>query len=664
MKKQILDQSITAITTPFLLCFTGLPDSKKSTALNKLLQHFNKDACTHKMEEFNEHGIRFFELAAARRPPDNEITYEDVKSLVGTSNGYALVVQSAIDHLYGVRGQFIKDFHDPSNVESERVYFDDDPDLNQHFLSILDCLSALNRKKKETENVPIWSQSLPSGISMINIWDIGLNKAVIYILPFLSGLLYNCHAWLFFDLLRDLPQLYELPDLPVNKYDPSRNDREYVMRWRARIHYLLRYAKLTESNRPCQKTCKLIASCTKAIESNTLTKTIEAFKKKAKNAAMQMQLIDFIDVDNINPFDQGNEKHLHCLAEMFDEIVHNQFKNPVNMPLSFVFLRSFFCETDEVYISKDVLNQKALALQLNNAMFIEFCQLFTSFGSIIDVSLIDSSSDLIILKPDVFFHKLDKLFYPSSDIDTQVTTYGIVSESTATLIFGSKELSDVFMSFLTSIGLALKLESKVLNIPLSDQFVYYIPNVSKGKPILECEPTALHLLHDLNMPMSNFKVKFTDFFLKEYKSTILEMPKEPHINVCSFRAFPSNIPGHMGVIFELVYLGDAIEFRILTPYDHSCFEEICTQIIRVCHKIMPQEVKYNFAVMCSDDPNPKAIYKLRRNHHFLPNEDLCAKCISKGRHESDVFKIWNTVLSKVCLNLMDFCLLYLFTGCQ
>ena len=662
MKKQILDQSITAITTPFLLCFTGLPDSKKSTALNKLLQHFNKDTSTHKMEEFNEHGIRFFELAAARRPPDNEITYEKVKSLVGTSNGYALVVQSAIDHLYGVRGQFIKDFHDPSNVESERVYFDDDPDLNQHFLFILGRLSALNRKKKETDNVPIWSQSLPSGISMINIWDIGLNKAVLYILPFLSGLLYNCHAWLFFDLLRDLPQLYELPDLPVNKYDPSRNDREYVMRWRARIHYLLRYAKLTESNPPRQKTCKLIASCTKTIESKILEKKIEAFRKEAKNVAMQMQLFDFIDVDKITSFDQDNENHLQCLTEMFDEIVHNQFKSPVKMPLSFVFLRSFFCEKDELYISKDVLKQKALALQLNDAMFTEFCRLFTSFGSIIDVSLIDSLSDLIILKPDVFFHELDKLFYPSPDVDSLVTTYGIVSESTATSIFGSKKLSSVFMSFLTSIGLALKLESKVFNITLSDQFAYYIPNVCTAKPILECEPTALHLLRDLNIPMSNFKLKFTDFFLNEYKSTILEMPKEPHINVSSFRAFPSNIPDHNGVIFELVYLGDAIEFRILTPYDHSCIEEICIQIISVCHKIMPQKVKYNFAVMCSDDPNPKAIYKLRRNHHFLPNEDLCTKCKSKGRLESGIIKIWNAVLSKVCLRFTYFCLLYFFIG--
>ena len=212
----------------------------------------------------------------------------------------------------------------------------------------------------------------------------------------------------------------------------------------------------------------------------------------------------------------------------------------------------------------------------------------------------------------------------------------------------------VFSCYFSSIGLAVKLPSEQLSITLSDQFAYYIPNICTAKPTLECEPTALHLLHDINEPLSHFKVKFAASILKEYHFTRLEMSKEPHINVTRFRAFPSSVPGHKGVIFDLVYLGDAIEFRILTPYEHSCTEEICTQIITVCHKIMPQKVKYNFAVMCSEDPNPKAIYKLRRNRHLLPNEHLCTECISKGRLESDIFKAWNAVLIKVCLSLYQF----------
>ena len=193
------------------------------------------------------------------------------------------------------------------------------------------------------------------------------------------------------------------------------------------------------------------------------------------------------------------------------------------MPLSFVFLCSFFYTSSDICINKDVLKQKEAVLSVEGSKLEEFCRLFTSFGSIIDVSLIDSSSDLIILKPVDFIHELDKLFYPSPNSDPLVTTYGIVTESTAEFIFGSKEASSDFMLFLMSIGLAVKLPSEQLSITLSDQFAYYIPNICTAKPTLECEPTALHLLHDINEPLSHFKVKFASFMLKEYHFTRLEM---------------------------------------------------------------------------------------------------------------------------------------------
>ena len=640
LKTCILDESITARTAPFLLCFAGLPNSGKSTALNQLMDHsFEYNIYNNNMD----HGIRYYDFAAVRRPPKNNIKYEDAKSLV--NNGYILVVESAIEFLLRVRGQSIKNV---AVLPSAQSYFEDE-DLNKHLISVFKNLSRLTCKHDSKETLSIWSQSLASGICMINIWDIGLNKAVLYILPHLAGLLYNCRSLLFFDLMRDLPYLYDLPEIPEN-HNPSRNDKECVMRWRPRIHYLLCFAKLSQNNSIGSQVCKLIATIKSKIDKETLEKKIKEFKKEVDMVSTQMKVKDLIDTDGVLDFHPNNDNS-SFLKVLLDDIVQDQFEKPIDMPLSFVFLRSFFYTSSDISIKKDVLKQKAAVLGVKGSKLEEFCRLFTSFGSIIDVSLIDSSSDLIILKPVDFLHELDKLFYPSPNSDPLVTTYGIVTESTAECIFGSNEASSVFMSFLMSIGLALKLSSEQLSITLSDKFAYYIPNICTAKPTLECEPTALYLLHDINEPLSHFKVKFAAFMLKEYHFTRLEMSKEPHINVTRFRAFPSNMLSDEGVMFDLVYLGDAIEFRILTPYNHSCIEEICTQIITVCHKIMPQKVKYNFAVMCSEYPNPKAIYKLCRKFHLLPDKDLCRKCISKGRLESDIFKVLNAVLSKVSLNL-------------
>ena len=55
-------------------------------------------------------------------------------------------------------------------------------------------------------------------------------------------------------------------------------------------------------------------------------------------------------------------------------------------------------------------------------------------------------------------------------------------------------------------------------------------------------------------------MKFAASILKEYPLTTLEMSKEPHINVTRFRAFPFNASNNEGVVFDLLYLGDAIEF--------------------------------------------------------------------------------------------------------
>ena len=638
----ILNQTITAKTAPFLLCFGGLPCSSKSTALNTLMDHYlHKNVFDHN----DKCAIRAFDFSAIRRPPANDIIYSSIDQLL--KNGYILVVKSAIEYLLRVRGQFIKCLHDPSSVAADKVYFNDQ-EFDQHLITVFNGLSKLADLEKPKLKIPYWCQGIASGISLINIWDIGLNKVAFYILPQLAGLLRNSRSWLFFDIFRDLPNLYQPPYIPENKYDGTRNDSDCSMRWRARIHYLLRFAKLAQSCQTRENVCKLIGTYKTTNEDSNLADLIESFKKEVKCAATQMKVDNVIDMENVISYNPNDLNTATVFKELLDGIVRDEFSNAIEMPLSFVFLRSVLYATDAFCIEKNDLRLKAKKLKIEGHQFEDFCQLFTSFGSIIDVSLIDSSSDLVILKPVDFLRELDKLFYFSPNGDPLVTSYGIVTESTANFIFGREKTSTI-MSFLTSIGFATKLSSLQTNFSISDQYAYYISNVCTARPILTCDPASLHLLRDVNIPMSNFQDIFATTFLSLYSLTTLEIPNDPHINITRFRAFPSNASNKEGVVFDLVYLGDAIEFRFPMHFNQGSSDhiDVCTQIITVCHKVMPSDSKYNFAVMCSDDPDPNAAYKLKRNCHILPNTKLCEICQDNGRLDNSILQTWNTVLSKV-----------------
>lgn len=96
---------------------------------------------------------------------------------------------------------------------------------------------------------------LPEGIALINIWDIAINETVRHFLAALQGHIYNNHMWLFLDLKRDLEHLDEPPEIKGRLEEgKGRRDGEVFMKWRSRLHYLVRSCKLSkDKNREKQR---------------------------------------------------------------------------------------------------------------------------------------------------------------------------------------------------------------------------------------------------------------------------------------------------------------------------------------------------------------------------------------------------------------------------
>ena len=116
-------------------------------------------------------------------------------------------------------------------------------------------------------------------------------------------------------------------------------------------------------------------------------------------------------------------------------------------------------------------------LEISTEKLDEFCKLFTSFSSIIDVSLIDPASEYVILKPNLFIDKLDKIFHTK---DNMLANKGILTITAAKNLFGSMDVVHVYTSILISLKLAAKLsyENVEIALPLDSKTdVFYLPEI-------------------------------------------------------------------------------------------------------------------------------------------------------------------------------------------
>ena len=626
LKRAITNPHITAKAAPIILCIAGLPNSNQSIATQSLLKQLHSTQFPVK----EEHGVSFYETSAVRKPASTSLIYSS------TCN-YALVMESAIKHHLYLQGKFVKNIEVPIIPKS---IFDNDDDLDRHFSQMI---HDFYRNRASPGNRPDWNQGLPSGIAMINIWDVGTSKTALYILPMLAGHLYSSRVWMFFNLVRDLPRLYDPPEILS-----ERSDKASILKWRARLYHLFRSAQLGSSkDRDRSNVCKLVACHDGSFGNGKIEHMKEQFIKEARVVATHMNVKSLVDMQDVIPFVVEDKEDL--LKETFDHIVNMELDKPISLPLSYIFLRSLFYQIEGLlFIKKDVLQSKASKLEIFGDDFENFCQIFTSLGSIIDISLINEESNIVILQPVPYFHELDKLFYLPSEIDPLVTKYGLVTESRATNLYGDAEKAVVIMSSLVHFGIAVEVKPSQISgsLPplLYHKYVYYVPNASTAPAITKHEPNALCLLRDVNRPMIHSKVAFTKLFLKMYEKAVLYIPEHPHVNVTSIRAHSDS--NNDGVIFKMVYLGDAIEFRF-SP--QQLYEDVVEQVITVCHKMMEiTKFKYNFAVMCSNKADQTAVYKLHQHYHHLPNNELCQMCKDDGKFNNALFT-YNTVLNKVMI---------------
>ena len=374
LKKAITNPRITAKAAPIILCITGLPNSSQSIATQSLLKQLQ---CG-QFPVREDHDVSFFEVSAVRKPANTSVIYS-------SKLNYALVMESAIkQHLY-FQGKFIKNIRVPSIPKS---IFDNDDDLDRHFRQMIQDF-YLNRVSPG--NRPGWNQGLPSGIALINIWDVGTSKTALYILPMLSGHLCSSRVWMFFDLVRDLPNLYDPPEIPS-----ERSDKASILKWHARLYHLFRSAQLGSSKyHDRSNVCKLVACHDGSVGNGE----IEYMKEQFTVAAAQMNVESLVDMQDVIPFVVEDKEVL--LKKKFDEIVNTELDKPISLPLLYIFLCSLFYQIEGIlYIKEMFYSQK----QANLNYLVMILSIFASFLHLWAASLISvlSTKILILLSYNLF----------------------------------------------------------------------------------------------------------------------------------------------------------------------------------------------------------------------------------------------------------------------
>ena len=579
-------------------------------------------------------GISYYEVVAAGFHPSRKSTVTEVT----TETSCAFGVLSAFSYL--AEHETIIPLLDSTEEQCfENI------ELNGHLQRVLkflsDHIATLNQPESSNSFAEQLIETIPDGIALINIWDVAVNKTVYYFLTALQGHLYNSHMWLFLDLERDLLKLDEPPELPTGEVS---KDGATLMKWRPRLHYLLRSCRMSEKiNEKRRRVCIIFAKHSGTFNGD-LQEKVEELEDKVQQAAkvigVSSLLQEKIEVTNLVG-DSGNNDYSRRLYHKFQQII---CETPYeDIPLSWVFLRSLFYRSPKIFISKQELSRKAKQCGIDEESLTEFCKFYTSFGSIFDLSLVSSEYQYAIVKPMGFLNHLDVVLNPTDYMLQKHSTlnYGLISQTACKNVYG--EDWSTFMEALVCVDLAVKVPGACLEkIPDHtvdcSEIYYYIPFSRTVAPLEKdsYDDNSVYLMTSIDSPKypSAFKQVI---FSKAFISSGAKLVPNQRVNETMFKDESTN------TTITIATYSSATKLHLDKPNS-----TICTCIIEAYHEATKVRqvgtTKFQFVKICAEiaAPSIQAQDLPCSQHHVLPDDTLCDNCDK----ENDVIKTWNTVIQQ------------------
>ena len=485
-------------------------------------------------------------------------------------------------------------------------------------------------------------RSLESGNRLVNIWDIGVNRAIIPFLYRFSGHYLLNYMWLFIDLDNDLSQLH----IPPVVHDPL------LMKWRSRLQYLFRSCHLSKSSKREGGVCKIFATYNvlhvdeDLMSHNNLRRRLAILRKECNIVAQQMGVKELVDIELI-PINMESNKAEKILKDNMQALFEQL--QPKQIPESWMCLRDLLARHSSTCITKPELQHEALKYGITNEHLGEFCRLFTSFGSILDVQLIDPNSEYIIIQPNEFLIKLNDFFVEMQKSDSTLD-HGVISHNELSTFENECE-KKVFMNILCSAGFATVVPSTaIVNDTIIPGPAFYIPSVRTDTPELTCTRGSIKLVLGMESSPMNVPIKITDYLLRTFNDSQLILTASPNQFMIGIKILEDllkiEITSHCDVI-EIVSHGKE-KYGVM-------YKNVCQRIAEFCSKMAQRMtdqsriMKYHFAITCESDRYKEMGYNIYHRRHVLPSENLCKIC--RVMHIDDgQITVWNKILTEVSEN--------------
>ena len=641
------NSGLTAKVKPILISLSGLPDSGKSGAVDCLREKYVDRSVLQSIRSIprpEAEGITFYEIAAA--------SLSAVKNLIinefTTESSFAPVILSAFKSFLP-EGEVLH-FDDSGKTLLSNISMFGQPDLDEHLRFIYQYLSQQDfmvkdsqqsdeeTKKEEMKKAQFLLKSLPEGIALVNVWDVTISESVRHFLATLQGHLYNHRMWLFLDLERDLESLHKPPDIT--------NDSSLFMKWRPRLHYLLRFCMISEDKEKERRRICTIFATHKAQSKSELNEKAKMLEDKVRPAAKHIGVSSLLE-EKIETLNLDVHDDSQRLYQKFQRIIsETSFED---IPIAWIFLRSLFYRFDKIYIARDDLKMMADKCGMDDKSLREFCKFYMSFGSVFDLSLINPKYQYVIVKPISFLKKLGTLLKPDEKTLQKYPTIasGVVPKAACLHLFGGHFFA--YTEALISLDLAVEVaKHNYLELPdgqlaIDDNVFYYIPLTRAQGPLETPDSKSIHVITSINTPHIFKQGAFTKYFLQL-------LPQ--------FKLVPSKIRNQTimkdsstGTTVTLVSHSPAIRLHLSKPDEH-----VCSCIVQAYEKIAENAriqnvnvtVEYKFVKICTESSLSDARSIPSSHYHILPDDKLCTKCDETSTEEdAKLLKAWNKALTEV-----------------
>lgn len=482
----IKDQNIKIKVRPLLLSFTGLPNSKKTELLENFLQKDVKQADDIALTQSHGAGtMNHFEINDGG-PTDFQLNATPKTGLFA----------------YGIFSSLKKITH---NLNKLQVFGTSVTEKKSNFESYSPSAMVEGLKKsvpKDTDSAEehekfarVLRQHVSQSRSLITIWKYSINSTVFrHILSAFKGKIYNHDMFLIFDYERDFDDLYE----PFISSTQS-GEVPIFISWRDCLHYLLRLCWYSHINVTDDGETKKIAKChvVATLKEPDEDVDLKLHKFDLCQTAKHIGVETLLDL-NIQAIDISDQQKR--LYQKIQEKI-SQLKEE-KIPLSWAYLRTTLNFLDKEIVPRHELEATARKWNIDLPKFLKF---FTSFGNILDLSMIDNPNDCkhIIIKPAMFVHKVNE-FLCHDDIHFPTINYGIVPKEHLKNVFRSDW--QYYVEAMVSIALATPVKVNNLQVPNSckidkDETYYYIPLTCSGKPAEDIyHPHSVHLFTSISKP--------------------------------------------------------------------------------------------------------------------------------------------------------------------